>query len=82
MKPYLTGDKSIQKALAHTATFPLREKKMLTVFASFFLSWIPHLLPAVLLENGCAEYDLKFEQGREGVCVSRFHGEAVLAESP
>lgn len=61
---------------------PAKGKKMLTVFTSFFLSWIPHLLPAVLLENGCAEYDLKFEQGREGVCVCRFHGEAVLAESP
>lgn len=41
---------------------------MLTVFLSFFLSWIPHLLPAVLLENGCAEYDLKFEQGRVSLC--------------
>lgn len=26
LKPYLTGDKSIQKALAHTATFPLESE--------------------------------------------------------
>lgn len=26
VKPYLTGDKSIQKAFAHTATFPLESE--------------------------------------------------------
>lgn len=55
----------------HTAVFPLQVNlpaRKGIVFISFFLSWSPHLLPAVLLKNGCAGYDLKFEHGRVSLC--------------